>query len=66
LFSQNLQQKDDVTIKAFPENSPPCITAFWYKIDAPPMKIELGSEVLVKVEVFKEKLIINKIFYHQN
>jgi hypothetical protein len=54
-----------VSIKTFTENSPPYVTAIWHKIDAPPMKIEFGSEVMAQVEVFKEKLVINKIFYHQ-
>jgi hypothetical protein len=28
------------------------------------MKLEFGSEILVKLEVFKEKLVINKVFFN--
>jgi hypothetical protein len=30
------------------------------------MKLEFGSEIMAQVEVFKDKLVINRIFYRPN
>lgn len=61
---QNLQQNDDMMVKTFNENSPPYVSFNLPKLQTT-MKVEFGSEILVQVEVFNDKLIVNKIFYGQ-
>ncbi|KAG5677763.1 hypothetical protein PVAND_007494 [Polypedilum vanderplanki] len=63
IYYKNLQQTDNVIIKIFTDHSPPYVN-FHLSDTQALMKIEFGMEILVQVEVLKDKLIINKIFYN--
>lgn len=64
VFYKNLQQNDDVIIKAFTDNEPPYVTAIWPKLNSSNLKIVFGSELMIEISVVKDKLVANRIFYH--
>lgn len=66
LFPQNLEQYDNVVVKQFSDESPPYVNILFPSIKMTPKRISFGSELNAQLEVYKNKLIINKIFHGGN
>ncbi|CAO1347111.1 unnamed protein product [Diamesa serratosioi] len=66
IYYKNLEQFDNVIVKQFSDKSPPYITVLFPSFNNSTMRITFGSELDAQLEVYKNKLVINKIFHTKN
>ncbi|XP_070501884.1 DIS3-like exonuclease 2 isoform X2 [Chironomus tepperi] len=64
VYYKNLQESDGIIIQVFKDRSPPSVRILLPKFRQM-IKYTFGMELLAKVEVVNEKLVVNKILYNK-